>query len=104
MRERISRKGTKKVEWRKGNGALARRRRTLRRRVMNERSYLRHLPLAALTIIAVLACRQTTTTRSEPKAVVVPITIGSDLTRIDLCPAIPREDIEAVMGRKLINP
>ena len=70
---------------------------------MNKGGYLRHLPLAVLTIIAVLACRQTTTTRSEPKAAVAPIAVGSDLTRIDLCPAIPREDIEAVMGRKLID-
>src|SRR5712692_5991816 len=70
---------------------------------MNERGYLRHLLLFAMTIIVVLACRQTTTTRSEPKAAVAPITVSSDLTRIDLCQAIPKEDIEAVMGRKLTD-
>jgi hypothetical protein len=30
-----------------------------------------------------------------------PITLGQDLTAIDLCQAIPTADIEAVMGRKL---
>jgi hypothetical protein len=40
---------------------------------------------------------------SEPKATVAPIKIGSDLTAIDICQAIPREDIEAVMGRKLVS-
>ena len=30
-----------------------------------------------------------------------PITLGQDLTAIDLCQAIPTGDIEAVLGRKL---
>jgi hypothetical protein len=74
--------------------------------LMNRSSYLNQVIVAALIIFAVLACHYTTTTkttRSEPKAAVAPITIGSDLARIDLCRAIPKEDIEAVMGRKLIN-
>ena len=40
---------------------------------------------------------------SEPKAAVAPINLGSDLTEIDLCQAIPKEDMEAVMGRKLVS-
>jgi hypothetical protein len=57
------------------------------------------------TLIAALslaACGQTALP-SEPKATVAPITISDDLTKIDLCQAIPKEDIEAVMGRKLVN-
>jgi hypothetical protein len=40
---------------------------------------------------------------SAPKAAAAPIKIGSDLTTIDVCQAIPKEDIEAVMGRKLVS-
>lgn len=57
------------------------------------------------TLIAALglaACGQTATS-SEPKAAVAPITIGDDLTKNDLCQAIPKEDIEAVMGRRLVS-
>ena len=71
---------------------------------MNRRSYIDQLLIVALMVVPVLACRQTTTTRSEPKAPVSPISVGSDLSKTDLCQAIPREDIEAVMGRKLVNP
>ena len=38
----------------------------------------------------------------EPTIPISPIVIN-DLTLIDLCSAIPQEDIEAVMGRKLSN-
>jgi hypothetical protein len=38
-----------------------------------------------------------------PTAPITPITIGDDLTAIDLCQAIPQEDIETVMGTKLIQ-
>ncbi|MCC6188186.1 MAG: hypothetical protein IT318_04100 [Anaerolineales bacterium] len=34
-------------------------------------------------------------------APIAPITLGPDLTGIDLCRAIPQENIEAIMGRKL---
>lgn len=34
---------------------------------------------------------------------IAPITIGEDLTAIDVCGAIPQEDIETVMGVKLIQ-
>src|SRR5258706_2430401 len=40
---------------------------------------------------------------SEPKVPVAPITIGADLGQIDVCQAIPKEDIEAVMGRTLAS-
>jgi hypothetical protein len=36
-------------------------------------------------------------------APIAPITIGQDLTAIDLCQAIPKENIEAVMGRRLVK-
>jgi len=41
---------------------------------------------------------------SEPTERISPITIGDDLTLIDVCQAIPPEDIEAVMLVKLSNP
>jgi hypothetical protein len=34
---------------------------------------------------------------------IAPITIGQDLTAIDLCVAIPQEDMEAVLGRDLVK-
>lgn len=37
----------------------------------------------------------------QPDQAVAPITIGDDLTAIDLCQAIPRANIEAVLGREL---
>jgi hypothetical protein len=40
---------------------------------------------------------------AQPKATIAPLTPGSDLTAVDLCAAIPVEDIEAVMGRKLTS-
>jgi hypothetical protein len=41
---------------------------------------------------------------SEPTEPISPITIGDDLTSINLCDAIPQADIEAVMLVKLANP
>jgi hypothetical protein len=40
---------------------------------------------------------------SEPKSPVAPISTGGDLTGIDVCAAIPQDDIETVMGRKLVS-
>jgi hypothetical protein len=61
--------------------------------------------LVALVVLTTVACRVTNSGNSvsEPKAAVAPITIGSDLTKIDVCQAIPLEDMQAVMGRKLIS-
>lgn len=35
---------------------------------------------------------------------IAPITVGDDLTSIDLCQAIPRENIEAIMRLELVKP
>ena len=40
---------------------------------------------------------------SAPTAPIAPITVGDDLTSIDLCQAIPQENIEAVMKLKLVE-
>jgi hypothetical protein len=37
-------------------------------------------------------------------ATIAPITVTNDLSLVDLCTAIPRQDIEAVMGQKLASP
>jgi len=58
------------------------------------------LMLSALTL-AILACGGGTTGPSQPTTPIQPMTIPSDLTQINLCQSIPREDIEVVMGRKL---
>ena len=67
---------------------------------MNRPGYCYPIALATLLTLAALACGQLGST-SEPKAAVAPITLSSDLTTIDVCRAIPQEDMEAVMGRKL---
>jgi hypothetical protein len=58
--------------------------------------------MVTLSFLAALACGQHPS-QSEPKAPVAPITITGDLQNIDVCSAIPREDIEAAMGRKLVG-
>lgn len=65
---------------------------------MNTKKYLSGL--LTLFVLASLACRQTAKF-SEPKQPIAPIAIGADLTAIDICQAIPKEDIEAAMGYKL---
>ena len=59
--------------------------------------------IAPLFIVLSLACGLfgSGSTASEPTKPIAPITVGTDLTSVDLCEAIPQEDIEAVMGRKL---
>lgn len=58
-----------------------------------------------LFALPMLACGffSSSSAYSEPTKPIAPITIGNDLTSIDLCEAIPQEDIEAVMGRKLVS-
>ena len=56
----------------------------------------------AVMFFSVLACGSAISV-SEPKAAISPIAVGRDLTMIDLCQAIPQEDMEAVMGRKLVS-
>jgi hypothetical protein len=60
------------------------------------------LVVISLLIVAALACG-TAGAVSEPKAAVAPITLAADLTAIDLCQAMPRENIEAVLGRALVE-
>ena len=40
---------------------------------------------------------------SQPKAAIAPLDVSGALDKIDVCQAIPKEDIEAVMGRKLVS-
>ena len=58
--------------------------------------------LLVIAFIVPSACGQTAKF-SEPQSPMAPIAIGEDLTAIDLCQAIPKEDIEAVMGRRLVS-
>jgi hypothetical protein len=55
--------------------------------------------------LAALACSfGGTAAPSAPLATVAPITLGSDLGKIDVCRAVPRETMEALLGRKLATP
>jgi hypothetical protein len=54
-----------------------------------------------LLILATLACGQSSGEFTEPPSTVSPLVIGDDLASVDVCAAIPLEDIEAVMGREL---
>ena len=58
-----------------------------------------------LSAVSILACGlfSSLPSYSQPTKPISPITIGNDLTSINLCEAIPQEDIEAVMGRKLVS-
>ena len=72
------------------------------------KSHRLHLIAPAITLLALaaLACAFSGSGSipvSEPKAAIAPISLGSDLTAINLCQAIPKEDMEAVMGRKLVS-
>ncbi len=69
---------------------------------MNRPCYFHLVAPATLLFLAALACGPLSST-SAPKATVAPITIGGDLTQVDVCRAVPQEDIEAVMGRKLVS-
>jgi hypothetical protein len=52
--------------------------------------------------IWLLSCGQVSST-SAPTVPVAPINISGGLSTINVCQAIPKEDIEAVMGRKLVK-
>ena len=69
--------------------------------MFNKRQFYLILP-GILLFVAGLACGLPAT-KTQPKATISPIVLSNDLTQIDLCQAIPVEDIEAVLGRKLIN-
>lgn len=69
---------------------------------MNKPTCFYLLAPAVLLILAGLACGPLSSA-GEPKAPIAPISVGSDLSQIDVYQAIPTEDIEAVMGRKLVT-
>lgn len=58
--------------------------------------------LSAIFILLIPACGLSSV--PEPTVPIAPITIGDDLTTIDLCAAIPQEDIETAMAVKLVEP
>lgn len=62
------------------------------------------LLVVALLAAAVLACGGAAAiTPSAPVATVAPLVLTDDLTQLDVCAAIPRENIEAVLGSRLIS-
>lgn len=70
---------------------------------MNKHPRLFSFSLTAF-LFASLACGfSNSATTSKPTEPIAPITIGDDLTKIDVCAAIPQTDIEAILGRKLVS-
>jgi hypothetical protein len=69
---------------------------------MNQKTFL--LLVVILGLFTSLSACAGTGVSSEPTAPIDPITISEDLTSIDLCQAIPQEDIEAVMRVQLVEP
>jgi hypothetical protein len=69
---------------------------------MKRHKYFSFMMIGISLIMVTLACGRSSA-KKEPQAAIAPVTIGSDLTQVDLCKAIPVEDIEAVMGRKLVG-
>lgn len=59
--------------------------------------------LSFMVMIGLIVLSSACGTSAEPMMPVAPITIVEDLTSIDLCQAIPRENIEAIMGDQLIE-
>jgi len=59
--------------------------------------------LFTLLILVCTSCARSSESVELP-ATLVPITITNDLSQVDVCSAIPQEDIEAVMGHKLASP
>lgn len=69
---------------------------------MNRKTLLLFMAMVGI-VISLMACTAPSIS-SEPAVPISPITIGDDLTSIDLCEAIPQEDIETIMKVKLVNP
>ncbi len=61
------------------------------------------ISVAILLLLATLACGLGSGATSLPKTPIALIHTGGDLTQIDLCQAIPKEDIEASMSHKLVR-
>ena len=66
---------------------------------MNPKAFL--LLVSMIGIVFALPACAAPDVSSEPTEPISPITIGDDLTSVDVCAAIPPEDIEAVMLVKL---
>jgi hypothetical protein len=71
------------------------------RQTVKNAHYPPFLVFIAALVLAAVACGSSGSVAKQPTAPVAPITLGGDLTQIDVCRAIPQEDIEAVMGRRL---
>ncbi len=67
------------------------------------RPTLLFLSLAGLVFTSLSCGFSGSDTTSKPAQPIPPIPVGSDLTKINVCQAIPTADIEAVMGRKLVG-
>ena len=67
---------------------------------MNKKTFL--LPVLMIGLVISLSACAVPDVSSEPTEPISPITIGDDLTAIDLCEAIPQDNIETVMKVKLV--
>jgi len=65
--------------------------------------HLHPVTLRFLLILSAFACGPSGSA-AEPRAPIAPLRVGGDRARIDVCKAIPPENIEAVMDRKLSTP
>jgi hypothetical protein len=57
-----------------------------------------------LAMLVLAACGGADRVPSQSKATIAPIALGDELSKIDLCKAIPQEIIEAALGRRLVSP
>lgn len=64
----------------------------------------RPLSLLLAGLVLILAACTRSAVALESLVPIESITIGEDLTAIDLCAAIPQENIEAVLGARLVEP
>jgi hypothetical protein len=70
--------------------------------IMNKNRVFQILSLfIALSVSLACGIGGAASTPRQPTVPLAPISLGNDLTQIDVCKLIPREDIEAVMGAKL---
>ena len=70
---------------------------------MNRKTFLLLIVMIGLIISSPACGLAGSAASSAPTLPIDPITISDDLTSIDLCKAIPQEDIETVMGVKLVQ-
>lgn len=73
---------------------------------MELHSRRRFVWVASALIVAALACDLAGGGASGPQPItgeVAPMTIGGDLTQVDVCAAVPQSIMEAAMGRALVK-